>query len=178
MTRPRGVGLGRRAALLGLGGAVSGCGFHPIYAPRSDQPGGSQSQLAAIRVAPTGDRAGQLLRQELQARFDHGEALAKRYELVAAFALTEDLVGIQSDTSATRLRFIASASWSLRTLSTAPVVLTSGTSRSLDGANIIDQQYFELDLAGETVTRRLAASLADQITIQVAAYFARTPAAG
>ncbi len=170
--------LARRAALFGLGGALSGCGFRPVYAPRSDQPGGSQSQLATIRVAPMGDRGGQLLRQELQARFDHGEALAKRYELVAAFGLSAEVIGIQTDTSATRLRYIGTANWSLKTVGTPAVVLTSGSVRSLDGVNILDQQYFESDLAGETVTRRLASNLADQVTLQVAAYFSRTPAAG
>ncbi len=172
------TGLGRRATFLGLGSVLGGCGFRPVYGPRSDQPSGAQSQLATIRIAPTSDRGGQLLRQELQARFDHGEALAKRYELVVAFGLTADVIGIQTDTSATRLRYVGSASWSLKTLGTAPSVLTSGNARSLDGLNILDQQYFEMDMAGETVTRRLASNLADQITIQVASYFARTPAAG
>jgi len=170
--------LGRRAALLGLGGAVSGCGFHPIYAPRTDQPAGAQAQLAAIRVAPMGDRVGQLVREELQARFDHGEALAKRYELTVGLGLTVDALGIQTDTSVTRLRYVGTASWSLKTVGTAPTVLSSGNARSLDGLNILDQQYFEQDLAGETVIRRLASNLADQITIQVASYFARNPAAG
>jgi LPS-assembly lipoprotein len=124
------------------------------------------------------DRGGQLLRQELQARFDHGEALAKRYELAVAFGLSADVIGIQQDTSATRVRYIGTASWSLKTLGTAPTVLSSGNARSLDGLNILDQQYFEQDLAGETVMRRLAVNLADQVTVQVAAYFARTPAAG
>ncbi len=170
--------MARRTALLGLGAALGGCGFRPVYAPRSDRPDGSQSQLATIRISPMGERGGQLLRQELQARFDHGEALAKRYELSVAFGLTADVIGIQTDTSATRLRYVGTASWSLKTLGTAPTVLTSGSVRSLDGVNILDQQYFEADLAGETVTRRLARNLADLITVQVAAYFARTPAAG
>ena len=170
--------LGRRAALLGLGGALGGCGFHPVYAPRTGQPAGSQAELAAIRVAPLGDRLGQLVREELQARFDHGEALAKRYELAVALGLTVDALGIQTDTSVTRLRYIGTASWSLKTVGTAPTILSSGSARSLDGLNILDQQYFEQDLAGETVMRRVASNLADQITIQLAAYFARTPAAG
>jgi LPS-assembly lipoprotein len=172
------TGLGRRAVLLSLGGALGGCGFRPVYAPRADRPDGSQSQLATVRIAPTGDRGGQLLREELQARFDHGEALAKRYELSAVFGLTADVIGIQTDTSATRIRYIGTASWSLKTLSPSQVVLTSGNTRSLDGLNIIDQQYFEQDLAGEAATRRLASALADQITIQVAGFFARTPQPG
>ena len=167
--------LGRRTALLALGGAVAGCGFRPVYAPRSANSDGPQSELATVRIAPMADRGGQLLREELQARFDHGEAVAKHYELVANFNVALDVIGVQQDTSATRLRYVATSSWSLKSLSPSQAVLTSGNARSLDGLNILDQQYFEADMAGETVTRRLANSLADQITVQVAAYFNRTP---
>jgi hypothetical protein len=43
----------------------------------------------------------------------------------------------------------------------------------VDGLNIFDAQYFAGDLENEAVTRRLADALADQITIQLAAYFRR-----
>jgi LPS-assembly lipoprotein len=170
--------LGRRSAILGLGLAVSGCGFRPAYAPRDSQPGGSQAELATIRVALIPERSGQLLRQELQARFDHGDAVAKRYELLVSFGVTEDIIGIQQDTTFTRLRMVGSGKWTLRSLDPAQTVVASGQARSLDGVNVIDQQYFEADLASETVTRRIATAVADQITLQLATYFARTPKAG
>ncbi len=169
--------LGRRSVILGLGAAVSGCGFRPVYAPRAGQPGGSQAQLATIQVALIPERAGQLLRQELQARLDHGDAVAKRYELMVSFGLTEDIIGLQQDTSFTRLRMVGSGKWTLKSLP-GQTVVTSGQARSLDGLDVIDQQYFEADLASETVTRRIATAVADQITLQLASYFARTPTAG
>ena len=169
---------GRRAALTGFVAALSGCGFRPVYAPRDGQPNGAQAQLGTVRVAAIPERTGQLLRQELQARLDHGDALAKRYELVASFGLTVDAIGIQSDTSSSRLRYVGTSSWSLRTMGSPQAIVTSGNARSLDGLNVLDQQYFEADLASETVTRRLAANLADQITLELASYFARTPTAG
>jgi LPS-assembly lipoprotein len=169
--------LGRRAMMLSLGTAVAGCGFRPVYAPRPDEPGGSQAQLATIRVALMPERSGQLVRQELQARLDHGEALAKRYELSVGFSLAADIVGIQQDTTFTRLRYVGTANWTLKRLDPAQTVVTTGLARSLDGINILDQQYFAADLEGETVTRRIAAAVADQITLQLASYFARTPVA-
>ena len=51
--------------------------------------------------------------------------------------------------------------------------LTSGFARDIDGYNIIDQQYFAADLENQVVTQRIAAALADQITMQLAAYFSR-----
>jgi LPS-assembly lipoprotein len=46
----------------------------------------------------------------------------------------------------------------------------------VDGLNVIDTQYFAMDLENEVVTRRLANALADQITIQLAAYFRKRAA--
>ena len=169
---------GAAVCIAGAAAGLAGCGFHPVYAPRSGGGGGGQAVLGTIRVAAIGERTGQLLRQELQARLDHGDALAKRYELVANFGLTVDAIGIQTDTSSTRLRYVGTSNWTLRTMGTPGVFVTSGNARSLDGLNILDQQYFEADLAGETVTKRLAANLADQITLALASYFARTPTAG
>jgi LPS-assembly lipoprotein len=47
--------------------------------------------------------------------------------------------------------------------------------------NIFNEQFFAADLENETVQRRLAEQIADQITIQLAAYFrhqAATASAG
>ena len=41
----------------------------------------------------------------------------------------------------------------------------------MDALNIFDTQYFAADLENEAVQRRLAEALADQITMQLAAYF-------
>ena len=43
--------------------------------------------------------------------------------------------------------------------------------------NILDSQYFALDLENEAVQKRVAEALADQIAIQLAAYFRRRAAA-
>lgn len=164
--------------LLAVTGALAGCGFHPLYAPRDGQAGGAQNQLGSIRVALIPERSGQLVRQALQQRLERDEATAKRYELSVAFSLATDLLGIQRDTTVTRLRMVGTANWSLKTLNPSNAILTSGLARSLDGVNVLDQQYFEADLAGETATRRIAEAIADQITLQLASYFARTPATG
>ena len=168
----------RRAVLMAAAGALAGCGFHPLYAPRDGQGGGAQSQLGSIRVALMPERSGQLVRQALQQRLDRDEGTAKRYELSVAFSLATDAIGIQRDTTVTRLRMIGTANWTLKNLDPSNAIITSGLARSLDGVNVLDQQYFEADLAGETATRRIAEAIADQITLQLASYFTRTPATG
>ncbi len=167
--------IGRRAALLGGGAALAGCGFRPLYAPAaSGKPGPASAEMAAIFVPVFAERPGQLLRQALQQRFEgSGSGVAKKYELIASISINAEPVAIQRDSSASRVRLIGSAPWFLRTLSLEHPVLAQGSSRVLDGYNIINQQYFAADLENETVDRRVASALADQITYQVGAFFLR-----
>lgn len=163
--------------VLGLSFGVTGCGFHPLYAPRSGEGGGAQAEFGAIQTALIPERSGQLVRQALQQRLDRGTAQAKRYELSVSFSLAADAIGFQQDTTITRLRLVGTATWTLKAIDPPNATVTNGLARSLDGVNILDQQYFEADLAGQAATQRIADALADQITLQLATYFARTPAA-
>lgn len=167
--------LGRRTVLLGSGLALAGCGFRPLYAPAaSGAPGPAAAEMAAIYVPVFADRPGQLLRQELQQRFEGtGTGTAKRYELVASIAVDAEALAIQRDSSSSRVRLTGSAPWVLRTLSLDRAVLAQGTSRILDGYNILNQQFFAADLESEVVIRRVASALADQISTQVGAFFLR-----
>ena len=168
---------GRRGLVVAAAAlAVSGCGFRPLYG--TSQGDGPQRELAAIEVALLPDRSGQLLREALQQRFDHGEAVAKRYVLSVSYGVAGDSISIQRDSTATRVRQVATASWSLKALNPAQTVVTSGTARGLDGVNIIDQQYFAADLEGETATLRLTETIANQIAQQIASFFARRAQTG
>lgn len=171
--------IGRRAALLGagaLGGSVAGCGFHPLYLPEGGRNGPVAAALAAVYVPVMAERSGQLLRQALQRRIEgSGTGIAKRYELIANLSIATEGVAIQRDSSTTRIRLTATAPWSLRQLNLAHTVITTGTSRVLDGYNILNQQYFAADLESEAAYRRAAESLADQIVTQVAIFLKNQP---
>ena len=165
--------MARRAVLLGGGVALAGCGFRPLYMPSaSGAPGPAAAEMSAIYVPVASERPGQLLRQALQQRFEgSGTGTAKRYELVASIAVSAEAIAIQRDSSSSRIRLTGSAPWVLRVLSLEHPVLVQGTSRILDGYNILDQEYFAADLESEVVIRRVADALADQITTQVGAFF-------
>ncbi len=160
--------------LLGLGAGLSGCGFRPVYAPRQGLATGPQTALGAIDVALIPERPGQLLRQALQQRLEGGGlAEAKRFQLSVRLNQAGAPVGIQSDSSATRLRVVSSATWTLRKLDTGDTLVTNGVARSVDGFNVLDQQYFAADMEDEALNRRVAETLADQVVLQIASYFAR-----
>ena len=155
-------------------GSLTGCGFHPLYGSRTNGTAPRQ-ELAAISVELIPDRPGQLLRQALQQRMDHGEDTPKRFSLSVSFGVAGESIGIQRDTSSTRLREVATATWTLKALDPGSTVVTNGTARAIDGVNILDQQYFAADLEGETATKRITETVADEITQQIASYFARRP---
>jgi LPS-assembly lipoprotein len=172
--------LARRQMLaLATGATLSGCGFQPVYMPTaSGSAGVAQRELAAIEVAIIPDRPGQLLRQALQDRLAMGASgVARRYELHVGFGISGEGIAIQPDTSPTRIRFIGNATWNLVAQDPGRTQLTNGYATTVDALNIIDTQYFAADLSSEAIQRRMAESLADQITIQLAAYFRRRAAA-
>jgi len=168
------AGLTRRMFFpLALAAVLPGCGFRPMYASAAGGSAGpAEVGLAEIAIGPMYERAGQLLRQALQERFECGGAgLARRYDLVVAYGLGSEAIGIQPDSSVTRVRLMGSATWTLSAQDPQRSTLATGTARALDGYNIIDEQIFAADLENGVVQQRIAEAIADQITLQLAAYF-------
>ncbi len=175
MTRP----ITRRAALAGtaslLTGPLAGCGFHPLYA-RADNGdlGPAQIEMAAVWVPVIADHSGQFLRQALQQRLEGaGLGVPKKYSLAVSFSLFSDGLAIRPDTTASYVRLIGTAPWHLTTVGIKPEPVTEGQAQAVDGYNILDQQYFAAELENETITQRIAETLADQIVTKLAIYFRR-----
>jgi LPS-assembly lipoprotein len=172
--------LSRRAVLaLGSTAVLTGCGFQPVYMPTATgQPGPAQRELAAIDVNLIPDRPGQLLRQALQDRFaGTGDATAHHYDLAVTFWITGRALGMQSDATITRVRLIGRATWTLLAQDLAHTNITNGSALATDAENVFDAQYFAADLENESIQKYLATAIADQITLQLAAYFRKRAAA-
>jgi LPS-assembly lipoprotein len=170
------AGLQRRQLLaLTAGAGLSGCGFQPVYMPTASGTAGvAQRELAAIQVALIPDRPGQLLRQALQDRLEMGASgIARRYDLTVSFWIAGEGIAVQQDSTATRLRETGNANWTLVAQDVGRTRLTSGFAKAIDAINITDEQYFGADLENESLQRRMAGAIADQITMQLAIYFRR-----
>lgn len=164
----------RRAVLVGLaGGGLAGCGFHPLYRGTvSGNEGSARRELAGVFVDVIPDRPGQLLRQALQDRFQ-GSAGGDGsvYALHVDYSIAGEGIGVQSDNTVTRVRLIARALYTLRTREGAHAAVTSGAARAVDATNVIENQLFAADLETEAAQGRLANAVADQVTLQLAAFF-------
>ena len=155
--------------------ALAGCGFQPLYSSRLDR----STSLPSVYVNIIPDRAGQVLREALQARLEGASTgVAKQFTLYVGYSEASQVVGIQPDNSSTRSRNVGSATWTLRAAGNSGVQVAGGTVRSVDGYNIIDEQFFYATLSEEAVQRRLASALADQIVQGVAVYFRAHPVQG
>ncbi len=164
--------IGRRAVVLALAGLTAGCGFHPVYG--EGQPG--QAALAAVYVNIIPNRSGQMLRQALQARLEGSSGdVAKRYTLAVGYLESVTGLDVQADNSTTRNRTVGNATWSLHAADNPVIQLAGGTVRSVDGYNIIDEQFFYQDLEEDAAERRLAQALADQIVLAMGIYFDKHP---
>ena len=173
--------IGRRATLLGGLGLLGGCGFRPLFAPGT---GGVDSavarELAAVEVPVMAERSGQLMRQALQDRLERFNlSVAKKYELVASYQFIGLAEAIQPTTDPSRVRFTGVTNWSLHSGAVTGPLVANGTAKAMDGLDVIVGQFFEQSLQSDVVMRRLADTLADQVVMQLASYFAsKTPPQG
>lgn len=166
----------RAVVLLGLGGVLSGCGFHPVYAPAGDGPG-PEAGLAEIEVKPIYERPGQILRQALLGRFRTESGTPRKFDLQVNFWITGEAQGVLDFTQPTRLRLVGSTTWVLLSRDARQTRLAEGSERVIDGFDIFDSQYFAQDLANEAVQRRIAVAMADRITLRLAMWFHQHPSA-
>jgi LPS-assembly lipoprotein len=151
--------------------ALAACGFHPLYAPS----GSTNVTLDQVYVDVIPNRNGQLLRQSLQERLNTSDDGTKKYELAVTYAVSTEALGIQADNSSDRTRVIGTAHWTLKQPGLVGAKVTSGTARSVDGADVLDAQFFYASLAGQAIDRRMGDALADQIVQSLAVYFRAHP---
>ena len=160
--------------LIPAGGStlLGGCGFQPVYMPTaSNKAGPAQREMATVFVPVIPDRPGQLLRQALQRDLGSDAGAPPAYDLRVAYGISGEGISIQTNNIATRVRMIGTASWRLIQRNPQQTVLTTGSARSVDGLNVFINQYFAADLETETVQKRIADDVSQQITNQLAVWF-------
>lgn len=162
---PGRAALGIAALCLTLASAA--CGFRPLYAPSGE----TNAKLGQIFVSVISNRDGMLLRQSLQEHLEGNEEQEKHYILTVSYAVHGSAEGVQRDNSVSRTRFIGTASWVLKQPGLLGKTVKSGYAQSMDGTDAINSQFFFGDLQSDAIDRRLADTLASQITNELAAYF-------
>ncbi|MBO1360015.1 hypothetical protein J2D73_09430 [Acetobacter sacchari] len=147
------------------------CGFHPLYETSAGHID-VQEKLKQIYVAGIPDRFGQVLRLALQQQMSGaGPENPTGYTLKANGYVSQESIDIHSDNTSGRVRATGHAHWQLWTVGLAPKFLAEGDATTLDGMNNTFEEYFAQSLNTETLQNRVARTLADIVTQQVAIWF-------
>jgi LPS-assembly lipoprotein len=176
-------GRGRRRGLLaGLAAAAltAGCGFRPLHGPGGEEvgledlPAELRREMAAVRIAPMYERTGQIMRRDLQRRFEgQSPGTPGRYLLTVAVRYDSDVLGYRRDGTISRVRIIATADWTLTTQSVPPepIARSAYPIRIVDAFNVPDLQFFSADVSRDAMDLRLTSFLTQQIAEGVALEF-------
>ncbi len=169
------AGRGRRsAALLRLLPvlfmiAVTACGFEPLYAKRSQGP---TTELQAVRVDIIPDRAGQILRNELQLLFNpRGTRTPELYGLHVDLDARRSEVAIRRDETETRVEIATTAEYVLTALDDRRV-LTRGRARSVNAYDVVGSDFANAVAEQEALEKNLN-QLAQSIQSRLAVFFKR-----
>lgn len=158
-------------ALMGAPLLLSGCGFKPLY---GEEKGGVDvsTELKDVYVANIPERFGQQVRLALQAQMaSDGPEDPHKYKLVVQPSINAEAVDIHGDNTTGRTRMIGAAHWVLMTVEQNPKILAQGDTQTLDGATNTYEQYFAQTLNMESALGRIAQTLGEQVTQQVATWF-------
>jgi len=159
----------RALALTAAPIVLSGCGFAPLYGGHDAGRPTVSAEMSRIFVANIPDRYGQELRLALQADLGgSSQAEPRGYTLRVLSSASEQAVDIHSDNTSGRYRIEGRAHWSLYTVAQSPVLLAEGDATTLDGYSPTFEQLFAQTLDDENTQKRVAATLADNITQGVA----------
>jgi len=155
--------------------ALGACGFRPIHgdAPLGRAAPTASGDLAATRVALIADREGVLLRRALVERLGSGGGAPALYQLSVQLVVRRDQLAVRQDQTETRSRVVATAEYVLTPLSPPGDPLVRGRVAATDSFNVGQDQFFAAQLSSEAAMQRLAERLAEDISGQLAAFYAR-----
>lgn len=154
----------RRAAILALCFALTGCGLQPMYAGGGS--GAVAQGLAAVEVAPIEGRAGWLVRNALRDRLAQGGVHAEpRYRLDVLLDDKLEGLGLLTDETIGRERRTLRARYQLVDLASGEIVIDT-TAGSDAGIDVVSSEYATI-AAEETALENLAGVVAERIVTQV-----------
>lgn len=150
--------------------ALSGCGFHPLYAT-NDTSSGARNVFASIYVEPIEqEHVGYGLRNrliDLLRSPNHPQDAA--YNLEVSVTETREGVALQSDTTITRydLAFVAKYELTDRKAN----VVTKGEESTLESFDVAQSPYASLT-GQEEAEKRAIEDMAEHIRIDLSVHFA------
>ena len=157
----------RRALWLApLAVMLTGCGFHPLYAPSGTHDW--DPDLAAIDVLPISDRPGQILalalREDLNPR---GVSVPKRWDLQTGLRVTRTDLGIQRNATATTSEITVSAIFQIT--DQGGRIIYSSSSSAVGSFDLVNDAY-ATQVAAQDARDRAIRQVADEMVLRLAIF--------
>jgi LPS-assembly lipoprotein len=148
--------------------SLAGCGFTPIYSPRTGVL--LEEQIQRIKIEPIEGRAGQHLLIFLeQALTPDGQVGSVKYILNVSLSISEQSLAIKKSAIATRANITYIGRYGLIEKATGKQ-LTAGNSRVVASYNVLSQAYATM-VSKKDTQKRLAREMALDIGNKVRVYF-------
>lgn len=160
----------KRATLLILPLALTGCGLRPLYSGGAS--GAVATSLRQVEVAPIAGKTGYLVHAALVDRLGGNPGSAARYRLVVTLDDSIQGFGVRRDQAVTRERRTLRSRYQLVDAGTGETVLDA-TAGSDAGVDIVSSEYATV-AAENTAAERLAETLADQMVARIGLYVTRS----
>ncbi|MBS0362379.1 MAG: hypothetical protein JSR98_13455 [Proteobacteria bacterium] len=152
-------------ALSGVGLALGGCGFTPLYAAPGVTP-----KLSGVEVVAPQGRTGYLMGQHLEDEFARDHRAQAKYSMRLSLAEARYPRGIRTDNVATRYEYVLTADYVLANLPAGDVA-KRGRVRVEVTYDSADQPYASI-AAQQDAADRAAQEAARRIQLEVAAWMA------
>jgi LPS-assembly lipoprotein len=157
----------RALGLAFLALALSGCGFHPLYAPSG--PRDWDPDLAAIDVQQIPDRQGQILALALRENLNPGGlSVAPRWRLTTSLSVGRADLGIQRNATATTSEVTVNASFQVIDVKTNRAVYSSSSSAVGDFDLVADA--YSTQVAANAARDRALQEVAEEMTLRLAIF--------
>ena len=157
--------LTRRAlGFVALALALTGCGFHPLYAPSG--PHDWDPDLAAIEVRPISDRSGQILELALRENLNPGGiSVQPRWHLETTLSVARSDLGIQRNATATTSEVTVTARFQVFDARTNASVYTSSSS-AVGDFDLVDDAY-ATQVAADAARDRAIDDVAQEMALRL-----------
>ena len=154
----------RALALASLSLVLTGCGFHPLYAPRG--PRDWDRDLAAISVQPIQGRPGQILELALRESLNPGGvSVPARWHLLTALSVNRSDLGIQRNATATTSELSVNAQFIIKDAKTEATVYSSSGS-AIGDFDLVNDAY-ATQVAADAARDRAIRAVADEMTLRL-----------
>jgi LPS-assembly lipoprotein len=149
--------------------ALAGCGYRPLYGS-AEGNGNVAASLSSIMIPEAGDRAGQLVRNDLLSSMRSGKG-EERYLLNLTTMLADNNIVAKPQPNVTRQSIQITATYQLVDKSNGAIV-TQGTTFARASYDVIRQPFADLQ-AQTDATERAALEVSADIRTRLAAHFAK-----